>query len=90
MVFLNIRGKSVWKWPFLQLTFDLQMTANNVRKAEKIYRKCNPKSLLTATNVAEPSIKHWVLGEYILKNNENTEIRLIISCISSIWNGGAT
>jgi len=48
---------------------DLQTISNDVRKAEKAYffdRKCNPKSLLTATTLAGPSIKRVVLGGYIL------------------------
>jgi len=46
---------------------DLQTTANDVRKAEKtdFFRKCNMKSLLTATTLAGRSIKHVVLGGYI-------------------------
>jgi len=43
--------------------------ANDVRKAEEdliFYRKCNPKSLPTVTTLARPSIKHGVLGGYIL------------------------
>jgi len=55
---------------------DLQTTVNDVRKAEKtspiFYRKCNSKSLLTATTLAVPSIKTGVLVRYIL-NNENAQ-----------------
>jgi len=36
--------------------------------------KWNPKSPLTATTLAGPSIKHGVLGGYILlKNDENAQ-----------------
>jgi len=49
---------------------DLQTTTNGVKKAGKnfiFYRKCNPKSLLTATTLVGPRIKHGVLGGYSLK-----------------------
>jgi len=59
---------------------DLQTTVNDVGKVERLkdlifyYRKCNPKSLLSATTLAGPSIEHGVLGGYILKkNDENTQ-----------------
>jgi len=66
---------------------DFQTTA----KAEDLifYRKCDPKLLLTATTLAGPSIKHGVLGGYILKKQRKRTKICLKSCISSICNGGA-
>jgi len=50
---------------------------------------CSDGQSATATTLVGPSIKHGVLGGYILKKRrKRTEIRLK-SCISSMWNGRA-
>jgi len=41
------------------------------------YGKCTPKSVLTATTLAGPSIKHWVLGGYILLNNDENAQKFV-------------
>jgi len=53
---------------------DLQTTANDVRKTNDLifYGKCNQKSLLAATTLAVPSIKHRVFGGYIFKKTTKT------------------
>jgi len=58
-------------------TYKRQQTMLKNRKDLIFYRKCNPKSLLTALTLAsEPSIKHGVLGGYFLLKNENAKNRI--------------
>jgi len=51
---------------------DLQTTANDVRKAEKIfYRKCNLKSLLTETTLAGQYKIQGLRWKHFLNNDKN-------------------